>query len=95
MRTTHEAPSHDDIPTLFLVGWFFLVAAGFVFLIGFPLFQPFFAALFQIALVLIEFSDVFAMICLIGFLVGLPFCAISRFNAEAFGERATSASMRR
>ena len=87
MRTTHEAPSHDDIPTLVLIGSFFLVAAAFVFLISFPLFQPFFAALGRLMLLLIEFSDAFAIVCLIGFLVGLPFCAISRSNAEMFGDR--------
>jgi hypothetical protein len=87
MQTTHEVPSHDDIPALFLVGSFFLVAAAFAVLISFPLFQPFFAMIGRLALLLIRSSDAFALICLIGFLLGLPFCAASRFNAGMLGER--------
>jgi hypothetical protein len=84
MRTIHEVPSYDEIPTPVLIGSFFLSAAALVFLISFPLFRPFFAVLGLLLIMLSEFSHVFALICLIGFLLGLPFCAFYRGNSGMF-----------
>lgn len=86
MRTTHEVPPDDDIPAAVLVGSFLLIAAGFTLMFSFPLLQPFFAALGGLLLGVLAISDEFAILCLIGFLIGLPFRALYLFSRETFGE---------